>query len=339
MTANKLALKNFSIQSFGGISKTNPIIITFPDGARLLKTVGDQGTNKTSTMGALEALLSANIAPNAINTTDKEKKASGRFYGKDGKLYQSKITKATFTLEQILTDENGPVLDEKGQESTQELKKPITLIRTLVGPLGITPMELKSKNPADQIAWLRSYQGAAEEEAKAKEAEIKKKIKTAYDRRTTVNRDIRILEAKLQTNDFFIHRKQWDEKFLTIEKEPELLKKIEEKRTAADQFIRGEARLETVRKEVATLENDITSIEEQIKNLQLSLENKKAEVLTKNEAIETGEKFLAENKEAAEHHTALTEELKQITELKLSQASYKVMEENVLEKIALAKEA
>lgn len=341
MSVNKLSLKNFNIQSFAGISKGNPIIISFPDGHRFLKAEGDQGTNKTSTIEALKTLLGSNMIANAVNKDDDDKKGIGRFIGKDGLLYQVRMTKTTFVLENIVTDENGdPVLDDKGKERTREEKKPMTLIRKLIGPLGISPMELKQKNTAEQIEWLQSHYSDGAEDFKTKETQIKQKAATAYKKRTEVNRDIKRINSVLDANDFFKRKDFWSNEFAIISNEADVTNKLSEKKESAEQYIREEEKLKNIKVQEQNVQTEITAIEAEIQRLKNALEQKKNEATELNNKIDVANNFLLENKEVSEEYEAVNTEFLKIQELKISKAGYDtmLMSEKELETLTKQKE-
>lgn len=339
MSVNKLSLKNFNIQSFAGISKGNPIVISFPDGHRFLKAEGDQGTNKTSTIEALKSLLGENMVANSVNSEDDDKKAIGRFIGKDGLLYQVRMTKTTFVLENIVTDENGePVTDEKGKERSREEKKPMTLIRKLVGPLGISPMELKHKNTSEQIDWLQSHYSDGAEDFKKKETQIKQKSSAAYKKRTDVNRDIKKLNAILDANDFFKNKKKWEDEFAIISNEAAVQEKLNEKKEAAEKYIRAEEKLKTVKAQAQSVDTETAAIQAEIERLQKALELKKGEAAELQEKISVGEKFLEENKTINDEYQETNDTFLRIQELKISKAGFDAMIASETELSSLSKQ-
>ena len=331
-TSNRLVLRNIKINSFAGISKKDPIIISFPDGYRFLKAEGDQGTCKTSTIEALKSLLGANIAPNAINNEDNDKNALSRFVGRDGLLYQTKITKTTFTLENIVTDDNGEPILDKGKERTREEKKPKSLIKQLIGPIGIGPMELKNMDSASQVVWLQSHSTKDEAEIKAKQDEISAKAKTAYDIRTNVNRDIKKLDAVINTSDYFVNKEDWNQKFNAIGSKEQLNKDFEDKKEVADKYIRAEERLKTVQNEYDTIGIEVMAINSEIQRLQDALKEKALRSDTLMQSIEIGKKYLNDNKSVAEEQATITEKLKEIAELEIKKVSFDQVQEYVKER-------
>lgn len=339
-TSNKLLLKNANIQSFAGISKNNPIIISFPEGHRFFKAEGDQGTNKSSTMDALKALMSANLVPNAINSEDQDKKLGLRFVGKDGLLYQSKFTKTTFVLENIVTDETGePALDDKNKERTREEKKPATLIKKLIGPLGIGPLELKAKNEAERLEWLQSHYSDGAEEFKAKEKEFKTVATNAYNKRTNVNRDVKRLDNVLEASDFFKRREFWENEFKVFEKEADLNKKIEEKKNTADEYIRVQEKVKNDTTAKTTNDTEITAIEAEIKRLQDLLVKKNELGVQINKSLEVNQKFIEDNKLVNEEYTTLKNEWATIQERKLDKVNFDAMLKSLEEKEKFEKES
>ena len=322
-TARRLALHNFTATSFAGISKTSPIIIAFPEGHHFIQASGDQGTRKTSMMECLKALLGENMVANAINSIDKDRRASIEFTGIDGKLYRAKFTKTTFTLENIVTDEEGNIeTDDKGKERTREEKQPTALVRKLVGPLGIDPMTLKLMNASDQIDWFKRFAAAGAEQVKGQETKIKKEYKEAYDKRTAANKQIRSLTTLLEKNDYYINRSAWEEKFKKIDEEADVKKKIEEKAESADKITRAETKIGSLRETEERTAIEITALEQEILRLLAARKQKRIELAVTKTAIATGEQFLEENASVRDEYKELNQKLTDINELKVQKVSF-----------------
>lgn len=319
---NKIHLKHFDISAFAGISKTNAIVIHLGSN-HYVQATGDQGLNKTSFMNAIKACLSANIASNAINSESNERNVTARFTGKDGLLYQVKITRATFSIENIVTTPDGnPELDDKGRERKRTEDKPVALIKKLVGPLGINPMDLKSKTEQERIEWLQGFFSDGGTDFKEKEKRLKSEAKSAYDKRTAVNRDIRKNNSMLASNDYYNRQEYWISEFKKIDTEADLREKQRAGALKADQFIRAQEKLSQMQEKRKAIDKEMSDIEDEIEKLQISLSLKKSESKKMDEDIEIGKNFLKENSGIAEQKNAIDAELTHISTLKIHQNQF-----------------
>jgi hypothetical protein len=136
--------ENFDIsKELQGANPDDGLVIVFPDGYNYVQLEGDQGVGKTSLIKCLQEATGGLALPSAINQDENDKRYNDRFWGQDGFLYQLKVTKSTITLERIDTEEDGtPKKNAKGKEISSIVKEPKSVLQKIVGPAGMSPMDL-----------------------------------------------------------------------------------------------------------------------------------------------------------------------------------------------------
>lgn len=327
MANSLLRIKNVEVQSYGGIDKEKPILIVFEANEKSLLAEGDQGRGKSSVLNAIKACLSYNLAPNAVNNKDNLILTGAEFIGKDGNHYRSKVRSKTLTVEQLVVDEDGnPKLGKNNKPMLMEAKSPATLLRSIVGPLGESPMVLKEKKPSEHIEWIQRYYSQGADEFKEKEAELIKAYKEPYLKRRDIKRDLDVLDAQIKNNEYEVNKDEWIEKFELIGQKETLESKRSESQKLADDYNRALLGLENLKTQPPILLSEIKNIDEEISRLQkrLSEKNKELEVVTKR--IESGEKFLNENKTAAEDYNKIIDQIAEIEKLEIHKNNYDALQ-------------
>lgn len=181
--------KRIDIENFGGIDPTSPVTIVFPDDKRITILEGDQGTNKTSTLTAIEALMGGIYPEYYIN---KNTKSIGGImeFEHDGKRYRTRITKTQFKLEQFI--------DVAGKEKWSSTGEDKTLIRKLL-PYATSPDVLQQKDGTEQIEWLKKIAGS-----NADDTSLVALRKEKYSKRTVLNREVEIYRNQLIESGNFV---------------------------------------------------------------------------------------------------------------------------------------
>lgn len=191
-TPSHLKLLKYAPEAYAGITPEQAVVVIFPQDQPLMELKGDQGTTKSSNISALKTLLGAEEPANAINSITG-KKAAELTFQVGGAEYVSRVTKTGFTLTEIKRMANG-------KDIRSEIKKPKDVLRSLIGPLGSDPNFLKSKNPKDQIKFVREMMVLSPEYLQVEES-ISAIYKESYASRTTVNKVVSEYGAKLVQND------------------------------------------------------------------------------------------------------------------------------------------
>lgn len=311
--SNNLKLIGFTVNSFAKIDQSNPVVIVFPDGKRVLELEGDQAVGKTSIIEAFKSLVGYSMPDNSINKKDQTRKATLEFEKNENK-YRVSITKSRFEVE-LLTDNQWAVM-----------KSPKSIISELVGPIGLNPMFLKEYDGKKQLEWIKSFI-KLDEEALEMEKKIESNINSAYLDRRDVNREIKRIDAELAGNDYYTNRHIWEEKIKNYV-EPDI-KEVQDKYSI---YSKAETEVEVLKNSIEAGKVSINSINNKIEmlNLQLAeaeLEKKSAEekVKLETERLAKGETYLHENKDIKWQYQQQVSLLSEAKEMSRHQAEYEKM--------------
>jgi hypothetical protein len=331
MSKEQIRFVSLGIQSYGKINKaTKPdivypldltpdianldpdggVLIVFPEGCHVTLLEADQGRGKTSVITAIrEGFANIEAPENAVNTEDNDKKGKFRVWGKDGVLYEIRLTKSTYVLEEIVTENGQPKLNEKGKEIKKEPKSPKATILKAIGPSGVDPNTLKEMKPAEQVKWIRSLYSLSTE-ALALEVENNNKRKTAYDNRTGVNNKYKFYKNLVEQST---HYPRWknDPKSLeehfaqtthdNVEQEvADIQKKYSDYQRYENDFNRLRAQEQNLTREIGEKANEIIELEKKLELLKANQVQRINEQNILNTRIEEGEKWLEANKQVVE---------------------------------------
>lgn len=198
-TNNHLRLVELQPTNFAGINNANPedqsLVITFPLDKNAMIIEGDQGTKKTSLLEALKFMFTGDAPENAINSITKDKNVRGIYVSPDGNTkYIIKATRTGFSISK-----------EELKDGTVEksiVTSPKNWLRDKIGNVGIDPSFLKRMKPEDQIEWIRELV-KLDDTKKKEEKDIRLAIKSAYDKRKNVNKEIRSKKTFLTGSGYF----------------------------------------------------------------------------------------------------------------------------------------
>lgn len=299
-TKQTLRLRELTVQSYAGISHEHDLFITFPEDKNITGFVGNNGVGKTSALRAILTLLGYEEPANAVNATDKTKKAVMKFV-KDGDTYTVNQTKTSFSITVERAD---------GQKS--ELKSPKDAITKLVGNVSMSPMAFKEMSGKNQIAEMRKMLKWSPESQKAEE-NIKSMRKSAYDARTETNRIASQLRNDLTATGLFAWSKENQQLEATVQllKEYDYLKDavtdeaaIKEAFSKADKardlYLRAVQRVDDLKVQKAGQERENERIANEIARLQASLASGQHQLTTIEENIAKGQQFVSDNAGAEE---------------------------------------
>lgn len=182
--------KKLTIESFGGIDPDSPITIVFNEnfkGATVLS--GDQGTNKSSTLLAIEGLLGGVFSDYYINK--KSKSVKGVFeFEKEGIRYRTVLTKSMFKFEQYV--------NIGGKDQWISTKEDKTMIRKFL-PYATDPDVLTHTEGTEQLEWIKKVAGSSVDDS-----DLAAQYKKVYSERTLINRDRDNLKKALIDSGSFI---------------------------------------------------------------------------------------------------------------------------------------
>lgn len=318
MSTNSIKLVNFTVKSFAKIDKSNPVIIVWPsdDNKNISLFTGDQAVGKTSVISAFAAACGLPLIQNAINKVDNDRKVSFEFI-RNGNTYKVTITKTRFEIETLVGDK------------WAKLGSPKTVLQDALGPVGQSPMFLKEYSGEDQIKWLRSFYQLSESQA-ADESKINTDIKTAYSAKRDAKRMLKAIDLKLNANQYFINRAEWDKKIEEHKNADQ--EKISNIQTKHTHYIKSKEALENLKLEVGRDENEMSLLDSEILELEEKLNAKKKlrlekseSTVTKKERIKAGESYIEENKFIIEEYNQIESIVKERADMASHEANYNQM--------------
>ena len=299
-----LTFKKFEIASCGGISKEHPVVLDFTGfnkGKHIGKVTGDQGVGKTSFMNALLYACAHEFGfktDNLINNNDKALSIKAEFtHGKNA--YQISATKSMFRLMKLYKD-------NEGNEVWKMEDEPKTLVRKIVGNIGVSPMPLKETKGKDQVEWLYTMLNVPAD-ILAKEKQLNEALATATKSRTEANREYDSLKKVLSQSPLFANYEQSEKSYSEV-------KSVDTAKKNLDSAQLDLAKYDQAKVELHQLKTRVLSIEEEIEDLQQRLDAKKIELLKTNERIANGDKFVAENSSVVTAHESAMNEFMGISE-------------------------
>jgi DNA repair exonuclease SbcCD ATPase subunit len=270
-----MKLKKLEVNSFAGISPESPVVIDFTN-SKFVKLEGDMGAGKTSMLNALLVAcgqLSKDTNEKSFVNNDTGKiDMNFSFVGKDRLSYEVRCTKSSFQL----TYEGNSV------------PEPIKKMKELLGVVGISPMEIKSKPLKEIVRWLASYSNKSAEEFEDQLMKYKTGIKTAREARAQANKGAKSLNEYLSNEEMFLSWEESEKKYSKEINLKEISSQLDVAGKNSDKLLQAESKLKQLNERKA-------SIEEQINRL-----TKEAEEVQK--SIVIGVKFVEENKTAKKEY-------------------------------------
>lgn len=278
-----IELELFEANSFAGISSAHPVVIDFTSRKKnenVIEFFGDQELGKTSTiMGILYAMgATFNIEKKKLlNRTDKKIDVNLKFTF-DGEQYH------------VSADENRVVLkklNENGKWKPED--SPMTLLKKMFGPVGLSPYQVKTMKPKDQIGYfLDTF--APEGGVGKKLEKLEKEIDEVFGERRDVNREVTALKNALEIEPLYQNYEASTARFakpLSAEKEKAAFDTISKNKSDYDRYAENLNMLKASHKDaVADIER-------------LKKELAEAEALEKelSQRVENGNKWIADNKD------------------------------------------
>lgn len=312
--------KTVTIENFGGIDESNPMVIVFPDGYEGATVLtGDQETGKTSTLQAIESLMGGIYPDYYINK--KMNSINGGFeFEVDGVKYRTKLTKTQFKLEQFI--------DVGGKQKWIGTGEDKTLIRRLL-PFATSPDVLIQKDGTQQIKWLKDVAGSLVDEGA-----LTDKYKTIYADRTAKNKEVKIYKDQLIESGRFIpeggdvlpteyfESKKGEIAGIDFDKIIELqevgLKALS---IEADRINRAKIKLESIDGLVLEKKKQIADWLIQIEGLEKSITDNETEIKELESKKLEGDKFIEEGNVVIEKIDAANKELENTKILKSEKVS------------------
>lgn len=321
--SNIVRLLSFKVESFAKIDKSNPVLIVWPENQNVSILTGDQAVGKTSVISAFSALCGSDIPVNAVNKTDKDRRATFEFE-KNERKYRVNITKTRFEVEALM--------DEKWAK----LSSPKTVLQDILGPVGISPMFLKSYDGKKQIEWLRSFYVLDKEQIEM-ETKIISEIKKTFTARTAAKKLGKTLGVTLSNDPFYTDRAKWEETFIKLEqidkdglikiqKDYELYSKANNSIPVFEESIKND------KAEIEAIDLDIDELEKKIEVLKQKQADINTRIVATEERVEAGRKYLEDNKEVVTKYENIADTIREQSQLAQNKIQYERMLQTEVDK-------
>lgn len=269
-----MKLKQLEVNAFGGINPDAPVVIDFTN-SKFIKVEGDNGVNKTSLLNSLLVACGhlSKDNKNFVNNDSKKIDINFSFVGKDRREYAVRCTKSTFNL----------------SYEGESIPEPVSMMKQLLGVVGVSPMDIKNSKLSVIIKWLASYSNKSPEEFEATMLKLKNGIKQYADARAIANKSYKALVEYLTEEPLFVNWADSEKKYAKPIDIDKLSKDLKKAGDESDKVIRGEERLVQLKFKKPLLEVEISDLEKLI-------DAKKKELQELNQNIDTGEKFVSDGK-------------------------------------------
>lgn len=272
-----MKLKQLEVNSFGGINPNSPIVVDFSQ-SNIIVADGDKGTCKTSLLNSLLAACgqlgyTGKEGAKFVNNDTDKIDINFSFVGNDRKNYEVRCTKSAFTL----TYEG------------EKLAEPITMMKQLLGVVGVSPMDVKDKKLTDIIKWLSSYSTKSAEEFETEIKKVKDGIKEAENARATANKEVKGITAFLSEEPLYNDWEGSEKAYAEAKDLKALSAKLDKAGKDSDAYIKAETGLKSMKEARPKIVADIERIRQE-------LADKEAELEQQDKRILAGEKYLQDNK-------------------------------------------
>lgn len=279
-------LQQFTVNSFMGIDKSQPVIIDFTKARKnqgFVELSGNQGSGKTSTLRGLVFALCGNVGldkKKLVNSVDNSISETLDFTYEGGQ-YRLDVNASRFTLKRKVGS------DKWALESS-----PVDTIKKIFGNVGFFPANIQEMDGRKQIKFFQDMFGSGEDASK-KMKTLENSIAEKVEERKFINRDIKTLTGSLEANKLYQNYEKSQELYskpVTIEKEREKYEAIKKKN---DDFLKYKSGLETLKDTKETVEQTIIRLQNE-----LDAAVKERDELE--ERIEKGDAWVKENETVVE---------------------------------------
>lgn len=307
-----LELELFEANSFMGISKSHPIVIDFTGKRKnqnVVEFFGDQGQCKTSTLCGILYAMGATFSldkKKLMNSTDGAIDVNLKFTYNEEQYHV--IAKSNRIDLKKLNDDTG---------KWSPVDSPVAMLRSIFGPVGMSPFSVKELRGKDQIKFFQDMFGSGEDASK-KIQKLEADIDTLFSQRRDINRDAKALSASLELEPLFQNYEKSQQRFKTTvsaEKEKKAFEALAEQHK---QYEKAEATL-------STLEDDIMGYDMEIELLREKLaaaEKNRTEAMARKEK---GEKWIADNKDIPKKYEAAQKEWMNLSQVLADQEKWKTI--------------
>lgn len=284
-------MKLFRVNEGGKFTGDNNLEVDYEKGHKVALT-GDAKEGKTTGLECAKIILGAiggtEIIKDLVNRDSGKLDIEQSFVGNDRKTYFIRATKSQFYVR------------EEG--STKDIDAPKNFIQEHLGKVAADPMALKNADVDTVIKWLAGFSKRGIEEFQKlmqKQKDAKKKWETE---RATANKKAKARRTLLQGAGFAdkdgqIIESKWVESQKKYAKKldiTELSSKLTKAGTKSDKFVENETKVQGQKARKTQIEAQIASLQK--------------ELLTVDENISIGEKWLESNANAKKEYDAIKKE-------------------------------
>ncbi len=281
-----MKLKEFKINAGGKFNPDAPIVIDFTK-SKMVGATGDQETGKT-TLIDLFLMACGQLGGEKVIDAIKNKETDKldlelKFVGNDKADYEVSVTKSRLQVKR-----DGEV---KGS--------PKDLLKTMLGVVGRSPMEIKNAPIEEIVKWLASYSTRSAEEFEKEMTKYKNGIKASRKARAEANKSAKGLREYLAGEmlvgkDGQLIESAWKKNEELYKKEvdiADLSKKLTAAGNKVDKFIENETKVDGQKSRKAQIEAQIAALQKELTQV--------------DENISLGEKWLETNKTAKKDYDSI----------------------------------
>lgn len=291
-----LELEEFSASSFMGISNDSTVLIDFTQrrkGQNITEFIGDGHTGKSSRLYGILYAMGArfNLEKKQLINLIDGKLEEGLKFKWNGIRYHVIVTTSRVEVKKY---------NEGADKWTKIDDEPMTFLREVFGPVGLSPFEVRNLKGSKQIEYFQSMFGSGDDASKQMQ-----KLEADYDlkfgSRRDINRDAKQLSSALEIEPLYQNREESEKKFSKVVSAEKEQRNYKEKEKNNADYERYKANLDL-------LKAGLSGTQKTIERLKMELVAAEAEEKETAERILKGNKWMEDNKNVAkEYETAKKE--------------------------------
>lgn len=298
-----MKLKQFTINSGGRFNPdtTGPVVIDFSK-SKMIGFTGDQETGKSTVLELFLMACGQNGGDEVIaklkNKDNEELDVELSFIGKDKAEYEVRV-------------KNGRISVKRDGESKTG---PVALLKQQLGIVGVSPMAIKDAPIEKIVKWLAGYSNRGAEEFEKEMNKLKDGIKKAKKSRADANRSVKGIKEYLNSEGYVndkgdLIESKWKESETKFKKKVDIKDvstRLDKAEKDADKYLRAEEKLKGHKDRRAAEAKRVEDLKKELKVAEATLAD-----TDKN--IETGEKYLKDNKSDKTNYDAVKKEYETIS--------------------------
>lgn len=293
---DEVELISYDGKSFMGISKASSVFIDFTERRKpkgFVELMGKHGIKKTSTLWGIAYALGAELPlekARLFNSLDKGLDED-ILYKKGKEEFKIEVRSSRINLKKKVGDDKWRDVDED---------TPAAMIRKTFGPVGLFPVHVKEMKGRKQIEYFQELFGSGEDASK-KMAKLESEYDTKYQKRTGINSQVTLLKGALEVDPLFQNYEKSSTKYakpINADKEEKKYKELADKKNAYEKYVNT---VELAKADVADKDNRIADLEKELAKI-------KAERAAMQTKVDTGEKWLKEQKGILQEFATADEE-------------------------------